>query len=244
MKKLILTTLVCLLLANLTYAQAGASSSTSSSGSGANSGATKFRATKNQVSEAQKKLRDSGLFSGDVSGKYSKEFRASLKKYQEANGLKKSGRLDRATTQKLNIAFTDRQLGKVKKKSGRKVFRVTKQQISSAQSKLRSSGLYSGEATGKYSREFRNSIREFQGANGLRRTGALNRLTLEKMEIALTPAQKLVPANPNNRASNRTSRKGRPVFRATKDQISTVQTMLIKKVVGGSKPPTPSFTFS
>ena len=108
------------------------------------------------------------------------------------------------------------------------MFRVSKQQISRAQTKLKAQGLYSGEVTGKYSKEFRTSIREFQSANGLRRKGSLNRATLEKLGIELTEAQKAMPVNPNDLASGKSKKRG-PVFRATKDQIREVQKMLIAK---------------
>ena len=42
---------------------------------------------------------------------------------------------------------------------------------------------------------------ECQGTNGLKKTGTLNRATLEKMGIALTDTQKAIPADPNSFAA-------------------------------------------
>ena len=190
-----------------------------------------FRPTKTQIKSAQEKLSSNGSYGGAVDGKYNNEFRASLRAYQETNGLERNGKLDEATISKMGISLTDRQKGiEPTKKSKRVVFRVSKDQVSEAQTKLKSQGLYDGEATGKYSKEFRASIREYQSANGLKRKGSLNRATLEKLGIALTEKQKAIPVNPKDIASKSDGRKKRgPVFRATKTQISSVQTMLRSK---------------
>ena len=216
-------------------------SQTSNSTSAQNSSVSKtkkktFRPTKNQIKSAQQKLTKSGDYAGEVNGKYSKEFRAAIRAFQKSNSLSVNGKLDEATILKLGIDLTDRQKGIEKpKKPKRKVFRVSKQQISAAQTKLKAQGLYSGEVTGKYSKNFRTSIREFQSANGLRRKGSLNRATLEKLGIELTEAQKAMPVNPNDLASGKSKKRG-PVFRATKDQIREVQKMLsTKKLYAGDE---------
>ena len=85
---------------------------------------------------------------------------------------------------------------KVKKK----VFRATKDQITQAQKMLKEKGKYAGAEDGKYNDDFRASVKVFQEANGLRKSGSLNRMTLEKMGIALTDSQKEIPVNPNDLA--------------------------------------------
>ncbi len=97
---------------------------------------------------------------------------------------------------------------------------------------LKEKGKYAGAEDGKYNDDFRAAVKGFQGENGLRKSGSLNRATLEKMGIALTDAQMLIPVNPNDLASaeaNKTTTKRGPVFRATKDQIIEVQKMLKEK---------------
>src|SRR5690606_42055799 len=79
-------------------------------------------------------------------------------------------------------------------KQRRKSFRPTKDQIGSAQTFLKTQNLYTGEPTGKYDPELRKAIKEFQGANGLAKSGRLNRATLEKMSIELTEEQAAEPA--------------------------------------------------
>lgn len=74
------------------------------------------------------------------------------------------------------------------------VFRATKEQIKLAQGILKQRGLYAGEATGKLDPDTRGGLRKYQEAEGLKVTGTLNRITLEKMSIVLTDKQKAIPA--------------------------------------------------
>lgn len=68
-----------------------------------------FRATKDQIGDAQKMLKSKGMFSGDETGKLDDATRDALKKYQTANGLKVTGTLNQATLDKMGIGLTDKQ---------------------------------------------------------------------------------------------------------------------------------------
>jgi peptidoglycan hydrolase-like protein with peptidoglycan-binding domain len=70
------------------------------------------------------------------------------------------------------------------------VFRATKEQINQAQAILKSRGFYNGEQIGKLDEATREGLRRYQQAEGLKITGTLNKITLEKMNIALTEKQK------------------------------------------------------
>lgn len=70
------------------------------------------------------------------------------------------------------------------------VFRASKGQINQAQVILKARGFYSGEQTGKLENSTRDGLKQFQKAEGLKVTGTLNKLTLEKMGIELTDKQK------------------------------------------------------
>ena len=70
------------------------------------------------------------------------------------------------------------------------VFRATKEQITQAQNALKQQGHYAGESTGKLDDATRAGLKKFQAAAGLKETGTLNRVTLERMNIALTEKQK------------------------------------------------------
>ena len=70
------------------------------------------------------------------------------------------------------------------------VFKANKDQINQAQALLKSRGFYGGEQIGKLDDATREGLRKYQQAEGLRITGTLNKITLEKMNIPLTEKQK------------------------------------------------------
>ena len=70
------------------------------------------------------------------------------------------------------------------------IFRANKEQINKAQAILKDRGFYSGEQIGKLDDATREGLRKYQQAEGLKVTGTLNKITLEKMNIALTEKQK------------------------------------------------------
>ena len=84
---------------------------------------------------------------------------------------------------------TSTQTGTKQTKRG-PVFRATKEQINQAQAVLKTRGFYNGEQIGKLDDATREGLRKYQQAEGLKVTGTLNRITLEKMNIPLTEKQK------------------------------------------------------
>jgi peptidoglycan hydrolase-like protein with peptidoglycan-binding domain len=70
------------------------------------------------------------------------------------------------------------------------IFRATKEQINQAQALLKERGFYTGEQLGKLDDATRDGLRKYQQAEGLKVTGTLNKITLEKMNITLTDKQK------------------------------------------------------
>jgi peptidoglycan hydrolase-like protein with peptidoglycan-binding domain len=70
------------------------------------------------------------------------------------------------------------------------IFRATSEQIRQAQTILKQRAFYGGEQTGTLDPGTRDGLKKYQEAEGLKVTGTLNRLTLEKMGIVLTDKQK------------------------------------------------------
>jgi len=70
------------------------------------------------------------------------------------------------------------------------IFRANKEQINQAQALLKERGFYGGEQLGKLDDATRDGLRKYQQAEGLKVTGTLNKITLEKMNITLTEKQK------------------------------------------------------
>lgn len=228
--------LTLLILLAPAYSQSGG---TGSPATGPGTARKAFRPTKAQITEAQELLKSNGSYTGPVDGKYNDEFRDALKGYQQANDLDAGGKLDEATLKAMGILLTDAQMGIAPAKgrgTGRRAFRVNKEQITQAQAILAKESGYTGPKNGKYDKDLRASIRDYQSANGLKRTGSLNKATLQKMGIGLTEAQEAFPSNPDDLASESGSRAtGRRIFRASKQQITEVQKMLTAKgLYGGS----------
>lgn len=116
MKRLIPAALSLLLAASVSAAAQNTNSSntaTAKQGSAKAKTAVKrgpvFRATKEQIREAQTLLKGRGFYAGEGSGKLDAETRAALRKYQEAESLKVTGTMNKATLEKMNIVLTDRQ---------------------------------------------------------------------------------------------------------------------------------------
>jgi peptidoglycan hydrolase-like protein with peptidoglycan-binding domain len=113
MKKLPLLVLSVVLLCAVTAVAQNSNSSTTSNTTTANANKPKrgpvFRATADQIKQAQAILKQRNFYSGEETGKLSPETRAGLKLYQAAEGLKVTGTLNKVTLVKMGIALTDKQ---------------------------------------------------------------------------------------------------------------------------------------
>ena len=68
-----------------------------------------FRATADQVKQAQAILKQRSFYAGEQTGKLDDATRTGLKKYQEAERLKVTGTLNKVTLEKMAITLTDKQ---------------------------------------------------------------------------------------------------------------------------------------
>jgi peptidoglycan hydrolase-like protein with peptidoglycan-binding domain len=107
--------LVLSLLLSMTVASAQNSNSTANANKNQNKSTTNanrgpvFRATADQIKQAQAILKQRSFYSGEQTGKLDDPTRAGLKKYQEAEALKITGTLNKITLEKMNITLTDKQ---------------------------------------------------------------------------------------------------------------------------------------
>jgi peptidoglycan hydrolase-like protein with peptidoglycan-binding domain len=192
-----------------------------------------FRPTKDQIKQVQTILKEKKLYSGEATGSYNDDTRNGIKSFQNSNGLKDTGTLNRATLEKFGVALTDSQKlipvaessfakadtktearepnTAVKSPSGTAAnkpkkpapFRATKDQITDAQNLMKSKSMFAGDVSGKLDDATRASLKKYQEANGLKVTGTLNQVTLEKMGIALTDSQKAASAAAAEAPSNK-----------------------------------------
>ena len=108
MKKLLTLTLLSLCLFT-TAAMAQTSTSSTSTATKQTKRGPVFRATKDQINQAQGILKSRGFYGGDQIGKLDEATREGLRKYQQAEGLKVTGTLNKVTLEKMNIALTEKQ---------------------------------------------------------------------------------------------------------------------------------------
>ncbi len=216
-KKILLVLSVCLLLAVGIFAQddSGAAAKTDKTDAKASTSETTkpaaFRPTKDQIKKGQEVLIEKKLWDGEATGIYG-ECRPAIKAYQKQNGLEQTGKFDKATLTKMGIPLTDKQKGTSAASDSKSAassttkssstapssddpkkpgpFQATKDQIKALQTKLKEAKLFSGDADGERSDEFKEAIKEYQKKNDLNATGGINAATLEKAGIALTDKQK------------------------------------------------------
>ena len=112
MKRSLIVAFVALLSLSVAAAAQNAKSSTTAESPGATTPKKRgpiFRATKDQITQAQALLKQRGFYAGQTTGKLDTDTRAALKKYQETEGLKVTGTLNRLTLEKMSIVLTDKQ---------------------------------------------------------------------------------------------------------------------------------------
>ncbi len=112
MKKLPSLVLALFLSISISVAQNQNANSNSNLNVAANKAANRkpiFRATADQIKRAQAILKQRGFYGGEQIGKLDTDTRAGLKKYQQAEGLKVTGTLNKITLEKMGITLTDKQ---------------------------------------------------------------------------------------------------------------------------------------
>jgi len=113
MKKLLLVVLSLLVACSLTAATQIKNDSTAGSGSGVNSIKSSrkpiFRANADQIKQAQAILKQRSFYGGEQTGKLNTDTREGLRKYQQAEGLKVTGTLNKVTLEKMSITLTEKQ---------------------------------------------------------------------------------------------------------------------------------------
>jgi peptidoglycan hydrolase-like protein with peptidoglycan-binding domain len=110
MKKILSIVLSLLFVSSVAMAQTTNSSTTAGSSSSAKRPRKPiFRASKDQIKQAQKILKDRTFYGGEETGKLDADTRAGLKKYQAAEALKVTGTLNKVTLEKMGVTLTDKQ---------------------------------------------------------------------------------------------------------------------------------------
>ena len=112
MKKLPFLVLSLFLLLSISVAQNQNTNANSNLASNSNKGPNRkpiFRATADQIKQAQAILKQRAFYTGEQTGKLDTDTRAGLKKYQQAEALKVTGTLNKVTLAKMGIVLTEKQ---------------------------------------------------------------------------------------------------------------------------------------
>ena len=111
MKKPLLVVLSLLLAVSLTAATQNKNANGSANANKSTNANRKpiFRASADQIKQAQALLKQRNFYNGEQTGKLNLDTREGLKKYQQAEGLKVTGTLNKVTLVKMGITLTDRQ---------------------------------------------------------------------------------------------------------------------------------------
>ena len=115
MKRLLWVALSSVMLFSVVAFAQNSNTSTTGSKTNGNKSSTNanrkpiFRATADQVKQAQAILKQRNFYGGDQTGKLDDATRAGLKQYQQAEGLKVTGTLNKVTLEKMSIALTEKQ---------------------------------------------------------------------------------------------------------------------------------------
>ena len=112
MKKLPFLVLSLFLLLSISVAQNQNTNANSHVASNSNKAPNRkpiFRATADQIKQAQAILKQRAFYTGEQTGKLDTDTRAGLKKYQQAEGLKVTGTLNKVTLAKMGIVLTEKQ---------------------------------------------------------------------------------------------------------------------------------------
>jgi peptidoglycan hydrolase-like protein with peptidoglycan-binding domain len=114
MKRTLTALLTILLASSLALAIQNGNSNNASTVRATNANSNKkrgpvFRASKEQVKQAQTILKQRGFYSGEATGKLDTDTRTGLKKYQEAEKIKVTGTLNKLTLEKMSIQLTEKQ---------------------------------------------------------------------------------------------------------------------------------------
>lgn len=140
------------------------------------------------VREAQRQLKHAGYYTGPIDGMVGPMTRGAIRNYQHDNNLAATGRLDRATRDKLGLASQG--------EAGRSVVNDNATSVAgdheppsistvkAAQRELLQRGLYSGAIDGICGSKTQSAIRQFQENNGLSVNGQLDQNTLTKLNAA------------------------------------------------------------
>ena len=128
----------------------------------------------------QKDLAAAGYFKGEVDGVYGPETVSAVEDLQQANGLPKTGTMDKATDAALRSELAA---------AGGAAAQESQASTAALQQTLKLAGYWDGPVDGQWSDELTAALQELQGDLGVEPTGEVDAATIAAFEEALATSQ-------------------------------------------------------
>ena len=138
------------------------------------------------VQDVQNRLRQAGVYSGQIDGIWGADSQAALERYQQSHQLQVTGQLNQATAATLGLdqsalLSAPAAMAAPVPPPGDQLRATSVQAI---QARLRSLGFYSGAVDGVWGGGTQAAIERFQQGRGLQPNGQLNPATVAAMGLA------------------------------------------------------------
>ena len=134
------------------------------------------------VQDVQSRLRQAGVYNGQIDGVWGADSQAALERYQQAHQLQVTGQLNQATAATLGLdpgtlVATPAAIPAVPPPADR----LLPGSVRAIQARLRSLGFYNGAVDGVWGEGTQAAIERFQQGRGLQPNGQLNPATVGAM---------------------------------------------------------------
>lgn len=143
-------------------------------------------AERDDVKLAQTKLKELGLYNGQITGNIGAKTKSAIKAFQKQYGLTADGMLSAETLKKIkSVSVKSDESEKAGTNSSSLKLGSTGKEVSSLQENLKKLEYYYGSVTGHYGSLTRAAVTKFQRANGLTADGVAGKKTVTAVESAL-----------------------------------------------------------
>ena len=133
------------------------------------------------VVEVQQRLRDNGVYTGAVDGKWGPDSQAALDRFQQGRGLQVTGSINQATAQALGLDSPRLLAGRADPPAAN--VPLSGAAVRNIQSRLKALGFYSGGIDGTWGPGTQRGLERFQQGQGLQPNGQATPATVQALGL-------------------------------------------------------------